>query len=600
MRRAVVRTARVRFGSRVALALAVTTATVAVEPARAQPRPRARTVMLSVVGTNDLHGHVEALPVFAGYLANLRRARRAGGGVVLVDGGDMFQGTLESNLGEGSPVVRAYNALGYTAAAIGNHEFDYGPVGEAATPQAASDDPRGALRARAREARFPVLAANLLDGATGRPVDWDNVHPSTLARVGGVRVGVIGVTTAETLTTTIAANVRGLRIAPLADTIRAEAERLRARGAGVVIVAAHAGGVCHRFDAPADLSSCAPNEEIFAVARALPPGLVDVIVAGHTHARVAHVVNGIAIIESHATGIAFGRVDLTVDRQTGRVVTAEVRPPRDMCARPEGTCEPGVYEGAPVVPDAAMQRLLAPAFERARELRDAPLGVRAQARIQRSYGVESALGNLFADLMRTARPEASVAMTNGGGLRADLPEGELTYGALFEAMPFDNHFALVNMRGDELARVVARNLSSDSGILSLSGVRATATCEGRRVVVQLARDDGRPVRADEQLVVATSDFIATGGDSGFASLARRPGAITVDEAGPTIRDGMANVLRQRRGTLTPTETFDPRQRRIVYPGRRPLRCGPPNPAPSPPPSPPPATPTVSPPSPPPS
>ncbi|HEX7498679.1 MAG TPA: bifunctional metallophosphatase/5'-nucleotidase, partial [Polyangia bacterium] len=80
-------------------------------------------VTISVVGTSDLHGHIAALPWLGGYLENLRKARKeTGGAVVLLDAGDMFQGTLESNLAEGAPVVRAYNALGYSAAAIGNHE----------------------------------------------------------------------------------------------------------------------------------------------------------------------------------------------------------------------------------------------------------------------------------------------------------------------------------------------------------------------------------------------------------------------------------------------------------------------------------------------
>src|SRR6478736_3680424 len=252
--------------------------------------PAGQTITLSIVGTNDLHGGIlqredrGGLALLGGYLANLRAARaRDGGAVLLIDGGDMFQGTLESNLTEGSAVVAAYNALGYTAAAIGNHEFDFGPAGPASTPQRADDDPRGALKARAAEASFPFLAANLIDVATGRPVDFRNVKPSTVVTAAGVRVGIVGVMTTRALVTTIAANVRGLRVAPLAETIEAEARRLRAGGATVIVVAAHAGGRCTDFSNPRDLSSCDPNDEIIPVARALPPGLVDVIVAGHTH-----------------------------------------------------------------------------------------------------------------------------------------------------------------------------------------------------------------------------------------------------------------------------------------------------------------------------
>ena len=131
------------------------------------------TVTLSIIGTNDVHGGIVprdgrgGLAVLGGYAANLRAARaRDGGAVLLIDAGDIFQGTLESNLSEGAEVVAAYNALGYAAATIGNHEFDFGPVGSAATPQQPSDDPRGALKQRAAEARFPFLAANLIDAAT--------------------------------------------------------------------------------------------------------------------------------------------------------------------------------------------------------------------------------------------------------------------------------------------------------------------------------------------------------------------------------------------------------------------------------------------------
>ena len=89
----------------------------------------ARELTLTVVGTSDLHGRVEMLPWLGGHLRVLRAMRE--GAVLLVDAGDMFQGTIASNTDEGATVLAAYNALGYNAAAVGNHEFDYGPEGDA-------------------------------------------------------------------------------------------------------------------------------------------------------------------------------------------------------------------------------------------------------------------------------------------------------------------------------------------------------------------------------------------------------------------------------------------------------------------------------------
>jgi 2',3'-cyclic-nucleotide 2'-phosphodiesterase (5'-nucleotidase family) len=525
---------------------------------------------LSIVGTNDLHGHVEALPILAGYLDNLRAARRRdNGAVVLVDAGDMFQGTLESNLDEGAPVVAAYNALRYDAAAIGNHEFDFGPVGDAATPTAPHDDPRGALKARARQARFPFLAANIVSSATGQPPDWPNVRRSFLVDADGIAVGIVGATTMDTPHATVPANFAGLAMRSLPDALTREATALRQAGAAVVIAVAHAGGNCASFADANDLSSCEVDSEIFAAARAMPPGLIDVIVAGHTHAGVAHVVNDTAIIESFSYGTAFGRVDLTVDAAAAQVIDRQVFAPQRMC-KPDATpCVTSPYEGADVVASAQLKAVIAPAQARARDRKRRPLGVRLLTEINRAYDRESPLGNLFTDLMRQARPEADVAITNGGGLRAALPAGPLTYGALYEAMPFDNRLALLELTGQQLRQVIADNLRADNGILSVSGIRARASCRDGVLQVTAARDDGRPVRDDDRVSVVTSDFLASGGDRAFHSVLA---SAQVTITGELMRDAMASALQARGGELRTEQVYDPTAPRLQFEGTRPVRC----------------------------
>ena len=559
-----------------------------------QPAARSLSVVtLSVVGTNDLHGGIlprdgrGGLALLAGYLNNVRRVRaQDGGAVLLIDAGDMFQGTLESNLTEGAAVVQAYNALGYTAAAIGNHEFDFGPVGDRATPQHPGDDARGALKARAVEARFPFLAANIVDEATGQPVNWTNVKPSTVVEVAGIRVGIIGVTTEQTLSATMAANTRGLRIAPIAQAITRHASALRSEGAAVIIVAAHAGGRCTQFADPDDLSSCERGAEIIDVARALPTGLVDVIVAGHTHAGIAHEIADVAIVESFAGGQAFGRVDLTVDRSEGRVVGRRIFRPRDLCAREDprsGRCDSGRglspsavtarYEGATVASDESITRILTPAVENARTLKETTLDVWLDTPVRRALRQESALGNLFADLMRESVRGADVAITNGGGLRADLPEGPLTYGELYEAMPFDNRLVQVSLTGREMERVLARHLSRDAAIVSISGIRVQIACESGVLDVRLVRETGAAVSDDEPLRVVTSDFLSTGGDGLFAPVAPLR-IVSNGEDDPLMRDAMAMRLRSRGGHLRADQLLDAKRPRLLYPRTTPIRCQP--------------------------
>src|SRR5262249_23112408 len=124
---------------------------------------------LTVIGTSDLHGHVERLPLFGGYLSVLRSKHA----VLLVDGGDLFQGTIVSNAAQGAPVVRAMNQLGYQASALGNHELDYGLP---------------AFLAREKEAAFPFLAANVFDESTGKVPAW--LVSRKIVEAGGIRVGL--------------------------------------------------------------------------------------------------------------------------------------------------------------------------------------------------------------------------------------------------------------------------------------------------------------------------------------------------------------------------------------------------------------------------
>jgi 5'-nucleotidase len=544
----------------------VTTIALAAVMAGGAPPP----LTLSVVGTNDVHGGIlerdgrGGLALFGGYVGNLRAARaRDGGAVLLVDAGDMFQGTLESNLNEGAVVVSAYNALGYSAAAIGNHEFDFGPVGPRSTPATPDDDPRGALKARASEAHFPFLAANLIDTATGRMVEWPNVRPSVTVDMLGVKVGVVGLLTAETFSTTIASNTHGLRIAPLAPALEAEARHLRAGGASVVIAAAHAGGRCLTLDSPSDLSSCDQNAEIFKLARSLSSGLVDAIVAGHTHAGVAQDVSGVPIVESFSTGLSFGRIDLAIDRASGRVTAHQIFRPQNLCAREDPRthrCDPAAlpatYEGAPVVPDAAVARVLAPAVEAVRELKARPLGVVLDTPIRRSGVIESPLGNLFADVYRQSVPDADIAINNtDGGLRADLPAGALTYGSLFEVMPFDNKLVALHLTGAELRRLISAQINRGTRVFGLSGARVETHCSGATTVVTMRRPTGAEIRDDERLVVVTTDFLAMAGDGVFTPVIPARGFALADDA-PLARDAVAAWMQRRGGHLRDDELVD--------------------------------------------
>lgn len=546
-------------------------------------------VLISIVATNDVHGELVEQPdrggltTFSGYVEALRAARAADGGeVLLIDGGDMWQGTLESNLSEGRFVVDAYNALGYAAAAIGNHEFDFGPVGPLSIPRGSDDDPQGALRQRATEADFPLLAANVIDVSTGRPVDWQNVRPSTMVTVAGIRIGIVVVMTSRLLATTISSNTAGLRVAPLAETIVAEARALRDAGASLVIVTAHAGGRCESFDDPHDLSSCDSSSEILQVAHALPKGLVDHIVAGHVHQGIAHIVNGISITSSYSNTRAFSRVDFTLDRESGERVDRRVFPPQQLCSHVDSTsgkcaamndadAVPARYVGRPIEPSPAIMAIADRAASRAQEYNAQELGVYLATPITLDGRPETALGNLMTDAILEAG-HGDIAIHNVfGGIRANLPAGELTYGSVFRMFPFDNRIVKLGLSGLDLRRIIERQAHNAGRRAGFSGMRVFVECSGEQMSVTMLLPDGQEIEDKDRLMVIANDFIALGGD-GVLTPVMPEGGFEIQRNMPLVREVLADWFRNQQGPLRADQFLDQTNKRWNLPDPIPASC----------------------------
>ena len=518
------------------------------------PRQPADVTTLTIVGTNDVHGELlptgekGGLVTISAYLSALRLAREEDGGAVLyIDAGDMWQGTLESNLTEGAFVVDAYNAMGVTAAAIGNHEFDFGPVGVRAIPVDAGDDPRGALKLRATEAHFPLLAANLVDLGTGEPVQWENVQPSVMVDAAGVQVGIIGVVTSGALQTTISANTPGLAIAPLARTITAEAQELRQSGADIVVVAAHAGGRCTEFDDPGDTSSCDPDAEIMQVARDIPAGLVDHIIAGHHHNGMAHIVNDISITSGYSNTIAFSRVDFKVEPARNRVIERHVFPPQRAA---EGMREE--YEGRALVPMPEVEAIAKLAATEAEAIKLEGLGVTLTGAFELERSVESPLSNLMTEALLDSF-EADIAIHNVfGGIRNALPAGELTYGKVYEMFPFDNVVTILHISGHDLRRIIAKQAHRKPRLSGFSGMRVTVSCSGNKMDVVMRLEDGREITDTDRIGVVANDFLAFGGDD-ILTPAIPDGGFELNFDMPRTRDTLIQWFKARPGTLNPAD-----------------------------------------------
>ncbi|WP_224243677.1 bifunctional metallophosphatase/5'-nucleotidase [Hyalangium gracile] len=555
--------------------------------ARSQPvaAAPAEPIRLTIVGTNDLHGWIAPLrtahksgveleeggvATLASYVARLRADNPDG--VLLLDGGDLFQGTLASNLTEGAVVVDVYNRLGVTAAALGNHEFDYGPVGPAPVPVKPGDDPLGALKARIQQARFPILSANIREADGGQRPAWLGNDGTLLVTLRGVKVGIVGLSTPSTPTTTNPTNVVSLRFEPLAPATVEASKRLREQGAEVVIGVMHAGGKCPKLEDPRDLSSCElKNGEIYDALGELPPGTLDAVIAGHTHQVMGHFLHEVPVIETYGLGRSFGYIELFVDPTSRQVLPTRTRIHAGiaLCAQVDatsGTCDarklkdqpevrlvPATFLGGPVVPDTDIQTLIAPALKRVEEEQHRELGVTIPVVLKRDYQGESVLGNFLSDSLREAA-RADVALMNPGGLRADIDAGPLTFGDIYEVLPFDNTVALVTMSGDELKRLlqIAYGMKK-GGVFQVSGLKVSlARCPGPERFQSATLANGRALEPAKLYRVAMPDFLARGGDGLAPGLDKLPpGRVDLGLTRPgSLRDELIAYWQSRKTPLT--------------------------------------------------
>jgi 5'-nucleotidase len=500
-------------------------ALVAANPVSAGSSDASAVVRLSVVGTNDFHGALEArhakvvggrLVGGMGTIAAYFRAVQATNpdGLILLDGGDLYQGTLLSAASEGRAVIEFYNDLRYAAATIGNHDFDFGPVGYNSTPENPDEDPLGVLKQRLTQARFPFLAANIVDRETGVPPVWPNVKPFEVIERHGVRIGIIGLSSVDTPLTTHPTNVRKLEFHPLLPALRRVLPLVRKAGATVVILIVHAG-------VEVDEATGEVHGPLAKLVRALEPSEVDLVIGGHTHLPFADRIAGVPVLQSWPNGMSFTRAELVVDRATGKVIPKRTTLfDNTFYFRTDRNGEPVSFLGKPIRPVRSFDQKLKVFRRSIAHLQRIRLGHAAQD-LSNQASLDSPVGNLVTDAMRAAEPGIQVAMYNSGGLRTSIPKGVVTFGRIYEVVPFDNSLVKVTLTGRQIREILEHGLSTRYGVMEISGIRVLIDldAEAGKRCLSIQTEDGQDIRDDLLYVVGTNEFVLNGGD-GYFTFAR--------------------------------------------------------------------------------
>ncbi|HEX5631948.1 MAG TPA: 5'-nucleotidase C-terminal domain-containing protein, partial [Gemmatimonadales bacterium] len=425
-------------------------------------------------------------------------------GTVLLDGGDLFQGPMISNLQYGRPVVEQMNLLGYTAAAVGNHEFDWGV---------------DTLSRRVREMRFAALGANMVERKTGKLPRWARSDTSVLRR--GVRVGIVGLAYPGTPRVTLAAHVAHLRFDDDSTAAAQVSQRLRKQGAQVVL------GVGH---IPAETDSL--RKARGDLARLARVSTVDAWFGGHSHNVVDDRFEGRPILIAGAQGQYLAVADLVVDPMKGKVVEVQARvltvyadgPADSAWASHVERWNAGVGPiAAEVIGDAAV------ALHRRRP--------------------EATIGNFICDAMR-ADVGVDIAMQNPGGMRADLDAGPVTRGDVYAVMPFDNTIVTMDLTGEQVKLALEQALRG-SRVTQVSGIRYEVDAKKPALerVTKLTLPDGTPLDPKRTYKVAVNNFMASGGDQ-YDVLGQGPNKT---DTGRLIRDAMEKLVRTLKAAGKPLE-----------------------------------------------
>lgn len=404
-----------------------------------------------------------------------RLRARAPERTLLVDAGDAWQGTYISNENKGQAITQIMSLLKYDAQAVGNHDLDWG---------------QDVLRQRTQEASFPFLCANCADASGAVPA---YLKPYAVKDLGVAKVAMIGLILPSAASIIKDTSVAGLHFLPLAETVRKYLPEMKQK-ADLMVAITHVG-----------IEPLVPEGDR-ALAAAVPE--LDVIVGGHSHTalRAATTVGKTIIVQTGAYSANLGDLELVIDPATKQVTASPTRSNELVPVASTNGAKSAVVQQIQQIVDE--RKAVGKKYtERVVGRLVAPLDNPRQ---------ECGLGNLITDgLLEYGRQQnwkSDVAFYNMAGVRAPLPAGDITYGQLYQVLPFTNVVMNVDLTGKQL-RAVFEAASGSAGRLHVAGATFTyrfANPAGQRLLS--ATVGGKPIDDSRVYHVATIDYLFGGGD----------------------------------------------------------------------------------------
>lgn len=432
---------------------------------------------ITIVHTNDTHSrvHLDESNGSIGFekIATLvKEAKAENPNTLLVDAGDTLHGQTFSTISKGQSIVDLMNIVGYDAMVTGNHDFNYGYE---------------RLLELKENMNFSLIAANIIkaDGMTLLP-------PYVIKEVDGIKIAIFGLATPETAYKTSPNNITGLTFEDPSIIAQKMVDELKDK-ADIIIALAHLG-----LDESSTYRSDLVAKNVIGI---------DLIIDGHSHTMLEEgkVVNGTLIAQTGEHDKNLGYVDLYIE--DGNVTSKKAR-----LVKYEDTLQ--------VKADEQVEALFASVKEENDKITAIVVGntpVKLDGERENARMKQTNLGSVIADAM-IYETGADVAITNGGGLRASIDQGEITKGQVITVLPFGNYVKMIEVKGSTLLDAMERGVSSypelDGGFPQVGGM--TYKFDGsqppnERIIEILIGD--KKLDKEKTYKLATNDFMSMGGDN---------------------------------------------------------------------------------------
>jgi 2',3'-cyclic-nucleotide 2'-phosphodiesterase/3'-nucleotidase len=446
------------------------------------------TVCISILHTTDLHGHILPTSDYDGNpdrgglarcVTQIQRWRRENPNTILIDVGDVYQGTEVSLRNKGELMIDLFNHLKYDAWVVGNHEFDWRiePFHQAL-----------------QRSTMPVLAANTL--LEGKPAGefpdarhpLAKIQPFILKEIAGIKLAIIGVTTPGMSFWLPPEFTRGIGFQLPVEPVRRAIAQARSQGADAIVLTGHMG-----------LKPRTGGDDFANTVMALTSEFPDIaaFIAGHTHQAIPNrLTNGVLLTQADHFGIHVGRVDLLFDRNSKKLLAREA------------TCElmDNRFQFDHVVISRAKSQLAESDAALAEPIGELTVTLHARSRFDQPSDIERLIGAAITEALLERGIAVDGVMHGVFDENANLVAGPKTVNDVWNVIPYENYIVTAELMPDEIKATMEEVYASHER-RNLLGIEVKTTGRGYdRRITSITLRDGPPLERAKKYVIAFNSF----------------------------------------------------------------------------------------------